>query len=110
MEKAAQSPAPAPGTAMVSALVKGCEEKDDSFLCTLLIEQVDGYGASTPPLPVGSEVDVAVPKSVLGEASDGSQAAALLAIDNRVAVTLQHRQVLSTDGDTPPVWRVIAIQ
>jgi hypothetical protein len=109
MEKATPPPAPAPGTAMATALVTGCDEKDDSFRCTFLIEQVAGYGASTPPLPVGSEVEVAVPKSVFGEDADGSKAAAMLALNNVVTVTLRHRQVMSTDGDTPPVWRVIDI-
>lgn len=109
MEKATP-PAPAPGTAMATALVKGCEEKDDRFRCTLLIEEVNGYGASTPPLPVGSEVEVAVPKSVFGEDTDGSKAAAMLVLNNVITVTLRHRQSLSTDGDTPPAWHVLQIE
>ena len=100
----------APGTANVSATVLGYEERDHHYLGTLRIEQVDAYGAGTPPLPVGTEIDVVISKALFQEDPDGSKAAAMLAPDQPIAVTLKHQKAAQT-GDAPPAsWRAIALR
>ncbi|MGE5681234.1 MAG: hypothetical protein ACM34K_10195 [Bacillota bacterium] len=42
----------APGSARVKASVQDFSEKKDSYICTFKIEEVEGYGPATPPLPV----------------------------------------------------------
>lgn len=101
----------APGTAKATALVLGYEERDHHYLSTLKIEQVDGYGAGTPALPVGTEIVVVVPKALFDEDPDGAKASAMLATDHTVAVTLKHL-TSATVGDEPPSpsWRALAIR
>ena len=101
----------APGTAKATVLVLGYEERDHHYLSTLKIEQVDGYGAGTPALPVGTEIVVVVPKALFDEDPDGAKASAMLATDHTVAVTLKHLRS-ATVGDEPPSpsWRALAIR
>ncbi len=103
--------APAPGTAIASARVLGYEERDHHYLSMLKIEQVDDYGAGTPALPVGTEIVVVISKALFDEDPDGAKAAAMLATDHVVAVTLKHL-TSATVGDEPPPpsWRALAIR
>ncbi len=104
-------PSIAPGTAKATARVQGYEARDHHYVCTLEIEKVDEYGAGTPALPVGTEIDVVIPKALFGDDPDGAKASAMLAADRAVAVTLKY-QTAATAGDAspPPPWRALAIQ
>ncbi len=96
----------APGTVRVSAVVIDCTEKEKVHLCTFQIEETHGYGAATPPLPLGSEVSVEVSKFLLekGEylASD------LLKKGNIVKATLRFQEPRSTTKDAVS-WRAIKL-
>ena len=86
------APALGPGSARVSATVIGYQEVQNAFLCTLNIQQVHRYGASTPPLPVGTEIEVLMHKRLFGEDPDGTNAAAHLQAGKAMEVTLSHQQ------------------
>ncbi len=109
----AQTPTPssmAPGTVKAAALVLGHEEHEQHYLCRLKIQRVDSYGANTPPLPVGSEIEVIMPKTLFGDDPEGSVASEMLAPDHAVAVTLRHRLAPATEGPPPTPWRAVEIQ
>ena len=102
---------PAPGTANVAAVVLGYEEKEHHYLTTLKIEQVEGYGAGAPALPVGTEIAVVISKALFDEDPDGAKAAATLATDQSVAATLQYSTAAAVgDEPPPPSWRALAIR
>ncbi len=105
------SPSIAPGTAKVTALVQRYEAQDNHYVCTLKIEEVAAYGAGTPALPVGTEIDVVVSKALFKDDPDGSKAAAMLAIGHAVSITLKHLTA-ATAGEAPPApsWRAVTIE
>ena len=100
----------APGTAHVSVTVLGYEERDYHYLSTLRIEHVEAYGAATPALPVGTEIDVVISKALFKDDPDGSKATALLAPDQPLALTLRHQKAAQVGDAPPPSWRAIALR
>ena len=101
----------APGTAEASARVQGYDTHDHHYVCSLQIKEVTEYGAGTPALPVGTEINVVIPKALFGDDPGGAKAAAMLATDQIIALTLKH-QTAATAGDAPPSprWRALALR
>ena len=54
-----------PGNANITAQIKEVIQEEKNLTATLKIEEVFGYGPSTPPLPPGSEIKIYVPKSLI---------------------------------------------
>jgi hypothetical protein len=58
-----------PGTADIKAEILDYKEINDDLIFRLKILEVTAYGASTPPLPVGTEIKAYVPKDLLPDES-----------------------------------------
>ena len=54
-----------PGNANITAQIKEINEEEKNLTVTVNIEEVFGYGPSTPFLPPGSEIKIYVPKSLI---------------------------------------------
>lgn len=96
-----------PGSARVSAMVVAYHEEQDDYVCTLKIEQVHQYGASTPPLPTGTEISVLMRQRLFDDDPDAPNAAERLQTNQSIEVTLKHQPV--PEGNALPRWRAIAL-
>jgi hypothetical protein len=96
-----------PGSARVSATVVAYQEEQDAYVCTLKIKQVHQYGASTPPLPTGTEIAVLMHQRLFGDDPDGHNAAERLQANQAIEVTLKHQPV--PEGGTMPRWRALEL-
>ncbi|MEJ2615127.1 MAG: hypothetical protein P8Z35_09220 [Ignavibacteriaceae bacterium] len=56
-----------PGNANVVAQIKEVNEEEKNITATINIEEVFGYGPSTPVIPPGSEIKIYVSKSLIKE-------------------------------------------
>ncbi|MFB3131507.1 MAG: hypothetical protein ACE10K_03185 [Rhodothermales bacterium] len=99
-------PALAPSNARVSAVVRSYRDADSAYVCILEIQEVQSYGAGTPPLPVGSEVEVFMRKILFGDDPDGTIAAERLQTGQTIDVTLRHQQ--APEGSAPS-WEAVQI-
>ena len=101
-------PALAPSNARVSAVVRSYQDADNAYVCTLEIQEVQRYGAGTPPLPVGSEVEVFMRKILFGDDPDGTIAAERLQTGQTIDVTLRHQQA-PEGSPSAPSWEAVQI-
>ncbi len=58
-----------PGSADVKATLMNHSEENDFIKTSLKIEEVYEYGAGTKPLPVGTLLDISIPKSDLNDST-----------------------------------------
>ena len=94
----------APGTADVSAEVQDCTEHKKTYVCSLRIKTVHGYGSATPPLPIGTVIKARVPKSLIEKNSRIS--AQILKEGNHLKVILSHEGP-GMGENSSGFWRVI---
>jgi len=93
----------APGSAIASAVLLTCEEREKLFMCQFRIKTVDGYGAATPPLPKGTKINVEVSKTLFKKSS--RSATQLLKKGNTLKMTLRYREQ-GPGKHAPASWRV----
>ena len=105
----APPPPIAPGTAQVTAILLSAEEAENSHRCTLRINQVLGYGSSTPPLPSGSEIEVIIPVHVITSMEPATSIEALMAPERPLKLVLKHIGMAQMLGSNSPDWRVASI-
>lgn len=55
----------APGSANITAWMQDFTEAEDRFTCTLKIDEVNGYGPASPPLPKGYVFKAEVPRELI---------------------------------------------
>jgi hypothetical protein len=91
-----------PNMARVTASIVDVEKTENSYICTLNIEQILGTGPSTPPLVRGNEIKVWIKKIV-----DHSEK--LAGKEGTVEVTLQHAPPLASIQPPPPAWNVLEV-
>lgn len=94
----------APGTAKVTAEVLTRTEKERFYVCSFRIKTVHGYGSATPPLPPGTEIKVAISKTLLEKSS--RTPSEFLKNGNTLKMTLSYRENLLIKKALPS-WRVI---
>lgn len=102
-------PPMAPNQVRVSATSIASQKEPRGDVLTVRIDTVAGYGAGTPPLAVGTEIDVQVPQHLI----DQLEPAVLDAMrtPGRVSTfTLMHQPASALlDSDRTP-WRAVVIQ
>ena len=91
-----------PNMARVTASIVDVEKTENSYFCTLNIEQILGTGPSTPPLVRGNEIKVWIKKVV-----DHSEK--LAGKEGTVEVTLHHVPPLASIQPPPPAWNVLEV-
>jgi hypothetical protein len=96
------APALAPQTARVTATVENTSEQGNAYICAIKIAHTHGYGASTPPLASGSEIQARIQKTVTG--SDKFSQSGVT-----VEITLRFQKPLATMQPPPPSWNIIAV-
>ena len=96
-----------PGQAKITASVVSVETKGASHICTLKIDKVHGYGASTKPLAVGNEVRVSVKNAQIGRAQ--AKGPALLKAGSSVDLTMRFQGSPAMISPPPPTWTVAEI-
>lgn len=102
-------PAPVPlrpGVARVLAIPLICNQGDQIQYCTLKIEQITGYGMSTPVLAVGSEILTEIDPNL--EQRQTEQLIAAWREARMIAVTLQSLPGRITES-TEPTWKIVQI-
>lgn len=107
-ERANPPPAPAPGTARVRAEIVACDAAAEPVRCELRVEEVLGYGPSTPPLSTGPQ-SLALASSLV----DTRGGTALDTLGTRTLV-LRHagdRPALgNTSDEDRPEWTIQSIE
>ena len=106
-EKAVGMP---PGAANITAEVIDYEEVGQRIHCRLQVLQVHGYGAGTPPLPVGTELVVLVRGDLLESGAGERDVGELLAKGNTLETMIQHQDAPSVSASSVPSWRMLSIQ
>lgn len=96
-----------PGQAKITAFVVSVETKGASHICTLKIDKIHGYGASTKPLAVGNEVRVSVKNARIERAR--AKGPALLKAGSSVDVTMRFQEPPAMISPPPPSWSVAEI-
>jgi len=102
-------PAPvplSPGVARVMAIPLLYNQEDQMQICTLKIEQVTGYGMSTPVLTVGSEVQVQMDMNL-----DQQQREQFISAKQEarpITMTLQSLAGGITESKAP-IWKIVQI-
>lgn len=99
----------APGTARISASIIHAEETERGYHCTLKVEDVHGYGSSTPPLPTGSEIKALMLPHVIDSMEPSISMETLMGPDKTVNLTLKHNTMAKMLGDASPNWQVSSI-
>lgn len=56
---------PAQGTADIKARMQEFTETEDQYICKLKVEEVNGYGPASPPLPAGYVLNALVPRELI---------------------------------------------
>ncbi len=103
--RSAVEPGPAPGTVRVRATVRACrQEAASDYRCRLEIREVIAYGAATPVLDAGSDVEVQIPA---GEEDDHG---ARWQADAEVEATLLHAKRPTPDASSMPAWELQAVR
>ena len=105
------SPPPpiAPGTAQITATILSAEETEAGFHCILRVEQVLRYGATTPPLPAGADIQALVASHVIESMAPETSMKSLIEPASMLKITLKHTGMGQMLGSTGPEWRVTTI-
>ena len=107
----ASQPAPgfslSPGQTKITAFVVSVETNGASHICTLKIDKVHGYGASTKPLAIGNEIRVSVKDAQVERAQ--AKGLAFLKAGSSVEVTMLFQKPPAMISPTPPSWSVTEI-
>ena len=94
-----------PNTAKVSAVVVDHKEKTNQYLCSLKIQRVHAYGASTPAMAVGTEITAIIPQSVLEDIENISE---FFKSGKSMDISLRHQVRMITEREVPS-WMVVQI-
>ncbi len=101
-----RKPPPSVNSAQVEAEIMNTAEKDDYLNSDLKILEVKYYGASVPPLAVGSIIKAEVSKSSIENSKLPKEE--LLKVGSQHIFTLEHYQLPA--NVTSPSWRVLSIE
>ncbi|MFO7445293.1 MAG: hypothetical protein R6W90_02955 [Ignavibacteriaceae bacterium] len=85
-----------PNSADVKVKILNVTESGEDIICRAEVEQVTGYGASTPPLPAGKEIEIHFTKKAADEAA--------IKINSRLYLRASH---LFSRGDEKDYWAFI---
>lgn len=97
---------PSVNSANIEAEITGVTQKDGSVNCDLKILRVKEYGASVPPLPVGSVIEAGISQSAISNSKLSKEK--LLKKGSQHNIILEH--YLLPPGVEGPSWKILSIK
>ena len=100
----------APGSAKITATIVSTEAVAEGAHCIMKVDNVHGYGSSTPPLPTGSEIKALVSTQVIESLNSSTSFESIMASENTLEITLRYIGMAKMAGSNTPDWQVASIK
>lgn len=100
----------APGMIRTSVQVLGYEAGERTSRCTLKILQIHGYGPSTPPLAVGTQLQAGIRRTLVESTQRaGAPEGKGFESGQVLEITLVHQTMMSQSKSKSPAWRILQL-
>ncbi len=98
-----------PGTAQICGTIQEVKDTSDLFHTLVRVDTIFNYGQSTPPLAVGNNLEISIPKNLILDSNDKSQMNEFLKLKRLVYLELKYQKNLSLKNKEQNKWLVSKI-